>query len=193
MKFNPETHKRNTIRLKEYDYSQAGFYFVTICTKDRENIFGAIENNEMLSNEFGIVINQIINELSTRFKNIIIDKCVIMPNHVHLILQIIDDDNKHHNVGVELALPNNANNFNKTIKEKYKGRASSAPTIPKIVQAFKSISTIEINRIKNLSGLLVWQRNYYEHILRNENELFETRKYIEQNPLKWSLDENNVM
>ncbi|MCX6146828.1 MAG: hypothetical protein NTW25_06195 [Candidatus Kapabacteria bacterium] len=103
MEYNPEIHKRSTIRLKEYDYSQAGFYFITICTKDRENIFGAIENNEMLLNEFGIVINQIINELSNRFKNIIIDKYVIMPNHVHLIIQISKEDNT--NVGAIHELP----------------------------------------------------------------------------------------
>jgi REP element-mobilizing transposase RayT len=102
-----------------------------------------------------------------------------MPNHLHTIIII----NETQNVGVELALPK---------EDAYKGRASSAPTNPtlgRIIQVFKSISTIEINRFRGVSGIPVWQRNYYEHIIRNDKELYEVRKYIEINPLNWENDE----
>ncbi len=180
MKYNPEKHKRKSIRLKNYDYSKAGMYFITICAFNRENIFGLVENEKCILNEYGKIVNNIINELPIRFKNIIIDCYVIMPNHLHLIIKII---NNEENVGVELALLKN-------IDSNDEGRASSAPTnISSIIQVLKSLSTIEINKSRQSLGLKVWQRNYYEHIIRNENELQGTRLYIEYNPLNWELDE----
>ena len=168
MKYNPEIHHRKSIRLKGYDYSQEGYYFVTICSNDRVQLFGEIDNGKMFKNEIGNLAFKNFFDLPNRFKNIEIDANIFMPNHLHAIIII--------------------NNPQPVFE---KGRASSAPTIGRIVQVFKSVSTIEINRFRNLSGISVWQRNYYEHIIRNEKELYAIRKYIENNPLNWNDDEYN--
>jgi len=180
MKYNPEIHHRKSIRLKEYDYSQAGYYFVTICTHRREHLFGQVNDGNMVINEIGNLVVKNLLDLPDRFKNMEIDANIIMPNHLHAIIILKEQKN----VGLELALPKEEDNN----KPKIQDRASSAPTIPKIVQVFKSLSTIEINKKRNISGVMVWQRNYYEHIIRNDKELFEIRKYIEYNPLNWKDD-----
>jgi putative transposase len=181
MKYNSEIHHRKSIRLKEYDYSQTGYYFVTVCVKDRLQLFGKIDNKKMITNEIGNLAAKILFDLPNRFKNIEIDEFILMPNHLHTIIII----NEYPTVGVELALPKDDSDKNDNETD----RASSVPTLGRIIQVFKSISTIEINRLRDGSGLPVWQRNYYEHIIRNEKELYEIRKYIENNPLNWNDDE----
>ena len=88
MKYNPETHNRKSIRLKHYDYSQAGYYFVTICAKVRLQLFGKIENEKMLTNEIGNLTINILFDLPNRFKNVEIDYSILMPNHLHTIIII---------------------------------------------------------------------------------------------------------
>jgi REP element-mobilizing transposase RayT len=122
-------------------------------------------------------------DLPNRFKNIEVDAYVLMPNHLHTIIIL----NGCKTVGVELALPKDDADKNDNETD----RASSVLTLWLIIQVFKSISKIEINRLRDGSGLPVWQRNYYEHIIRNEKELYELRKYIDYNPLNWNDDEYN--
>jgi REP element-mobilizing transposase RayT len=162
--------RRRSMRLRGYDYSLPGYYFITVCTKDRRSTFGEIVKGEMLTNEAGRIAVQVWEELPSRFSCMQLDEMVVMPNHMHGIIAI---------VGAGLALPND------------RGAASSAPTLPDIVRAFKSISSIRINRLLSRSGRPLWQRNYFEHIIRDEDSLARIRHYIQINPKGWKFDREN--
>lgn len=177
MTYNPDVHHRKSIRLKDYDYSQNGMYFITICTKNRENIFwnlnknndcrgGACSAQKPDLNYLGKIVQKEWLGLTQRFQNVQLGEYIIMPNHFHGIL-ILEDF-------VDL------------------GGASPAPTIGNIISAFKSISTISCNKIDNIKGRIIWQRNYYEHIIRNENELYKIIEYIKNNPYNWENDPNYI-
>jgi len=146
---------------------------VTICTKDREELFGEIKNGEMVLNELGKIVFKNLKNIPYYFENINLDKFIVMPNHVHLILEI----NKNI-VGAihELPLQKRRNML-----------------IPKIIGKFKMLSAKEINILANNSGNPLWQRNYYDHIIRNEIELNKIREYILENPKNWERDRNNIV
>ena len=172
--YNPDLHHRRSIRLKDYDYSQAGAYFVTICTHDKECLFGDIVCGEMQLNTYGQVAqNEWIKTTDIR-PNVKLDYYIVMPNHFHGILTI----NERIGRGVLQYAP--TNNILR----------SPSQTIGAIVRGFKSAVTKSINVIRNTSGVPIWQRNYYEHIIRNETELNKIREYIINNPLNWESDEN---
>jgi putative transposase len=205
-------HDRRSLRLNGYDYAQASAYFVTICTQNRVCLLGDLVDGEMRLNDAGSEVQVVWNELPRRFAHLELDAFMVMPNHVHGIIMIHgrgescirpDDcqqpDSGDHKdrpygtghahgivtligpgsvVGAGLALPAG------------KGAASSAPTLGDVVRAFKSLSAIRVNRLIMRSGPL-WQRNYYERIIRNERELDKIREYIATNPLKWALDREN--
>ena len=175
MKYNPEIHHRKSIRLKEYDYSQAGYYFVTICAQNKEHLFGKINDGVMILNEFGEIVNNYIQDIPTHFPNSYFDYYCIMPNHIHLII-IIDD----HSRDTACRVPTEAFGF------------PVSGSLPTIIRSLKSAITKRINEIRNNLRSSVWQRNYYEHIIRNDKELYEIRNYIENNPLNWSEDEYNI-
>lgn len=160
--------------MKDYDYSQAGAYFVTICALNKKCIFGDVENAEIRLNEYGQVVrNEWLNTENIR-SNVELDAFIVMPNHVHGILVIVDDCR-----GVLQYAPT----------KKY-GFSSPSQTLGSIIRGLKSSVTKIINQIRNTHGVPVWQRNYYEHIIRNEKELDKIREYIANNPLNWETDEN---
>lgn len=189
--FNPKIHHRRSIRLKEYDYSQAGLYFVTICTQNREELFGSIENNKMILNDAGEMVDRIYNEL-INYHNMIIDKYVIMPNHFHGIIGI--------HVGAEsISAQHNRMIYNKNMKlidnDNKWADMESAPTmnngLSDIIQTFKRYTTIEYIKMVKQNILppfkkQIWQRNYYEHIIRNYASFKRITEYILTNPEKWS-------
>ncbi len=200
MKYNQKKHKRRSIRLKGYDYSRAGLYFITICCKHRACLFGKIVmgNNhlpEMILNDAGKMVEKEWLKLPRRFNNIKLHDFVVMPNHFHAILEI---------VGATLVVVQNGfvtpNGMfvskgmiaqNRPPKERATTRV--APTIGGIVGAFESIVTVQyIRGVKQLgwkpfNGKL-WQRNYYEHIIRNKISYQRIAKYIRDNPRKWHAD-----
>jgi REP element-mobilizing transposase RayT len=171
MNYNPEKHHRRSIRLKDYDYSQSGAYFVTICSWSRECLFGEIIDGNMQLEEFGQIIQENWIWLSHQYKYVHLDEWSVMPNHLHGII-VINDDGR----GGSRTAPTNI------IKRKSLGR---------LIGAFKTVSTKQINLIRNTPGEPVWQRNYYERIIRNEDELNHIREYIINNPSQWAEDENN--
>jgi len=174
MIFNPEIHRRRSIRMKDYDYSQAGAYFVTICTWNKKCIFGEVENAEIRMNECGQVVrNEWLHTENIR-SNVELDAFIVMPNHVHGILIIVDDGR-----GVL-----------QYASTKKHGFSSPSQTLGSIIRGLKSSVTKIINQIRNSHGVPVWQRNYYEHVVRNEPELNKIREYIINNPLNWKTDEN---
>lgn len=175
---------RKNIRLAGYDYASSGAYFVTICTKNREDLFGEIKNGEMVLNAIGKIVNKWWKKLPTKFENIRIDECCIMPNHFHGIVWTVGVDPCVDPVPV-------CDDTNRETGTLGQG-GHTGPPLPRIVQWFKSMSTNEYFRYKNQDNLsygsVLWQRNYYERIIRNDTELSTVRKYIAENPLKWELD-----
>lgn len=174
MKYNPNKHHRRSIRLKGYDYSQSGLYFITICVKNNACLFGEIANGVMMLNDAGKMVEIEWPKLLDRFKNIELHEYVVMPNHFHAILEI---------VGATLVA---AQNEDETVKK----------TVGDMVGAFQSIVTVEyIRGVKNndwqpFDGKL-WHRNYWEHIIRNEQSHQTISEYIINNPLKWDGDKFN--
>lgn len=175
MKYNPEEHHRRSIRLKEYDYSEPNWYYVTICTYHHKNLFGEIKNSKMVLSSFGKIVNEEWLRTKELRKNIDLDEYVIMPNHFHAILIIERRDTAR-------CVPT-------TVNENRKFGEMQAGSLSAMVRSFKSAVTKGINELQNTSREPTWQKGFYEHIIRNEQDLYHIRKYIEQNPLKWELDE----
>jgi putative transposase len=168
MNYNPEFHHRRSIRLKGYNYSTAGAYFITICTHEREQLFGDILDRTMVLNKLGHIAQLHWEKLARHHPNLIVDRSVVMPNHLHGIL-ILDLSILH-----ERGYPN-----------------EDIKSISEIIGSFKTFSAREINKIRKLKGVPVWQRNYYERIIRSETELDYVRQYIVNNPINWQTDINN--
>jgi REP element-mobilizing transposase RayT len=183
MTFNPQKHHRRSIRLKGYDYTQPGAYFVTLVTHDRECLFGEIVDGEMRLNEAGRMAEWTWFDLPNHIDNIELDAFVVMPNHVHGIIIIREPVG----AGSEPAPTEPA--------------PTSAPTapppanrnhgLPEIVRQFKTFSARRINALRNITGRPVWQRNYYEHIIRDEKSLKRIREYIAANPQQWANDDEH--
>jgi len=172
MQFNPEKNHRRSIRLKNYDYASAGAYFVTICTHEKACLLGDIVNGQIQLSVYGRVIEFEWLKTAELRNNIVLDVFVIMPNHVHGMIIITRR-------GVLRYVPTQSE------------FRSSSQAIGAIVRGFKSAVTKRINDIRHMLGAPIWQRNYYEHIIRNERELNKIREYIINNPLQWELDKEN--
>jgi len=180
-KYDQEKYHRRSIRLKGYDYSQAGAYYVTMCTQNRECLFGEIVNGKMRLNEYGQIVQQCWMEIPQHYQNVQLDEYVVMPNHVHGIIIINESDIS--TVGAIHELP-----LRHELPHSREQRRNML--LPKIIGRFKMNVAKPINRIRQTPGISVWQRNYYEHIIRNENELNRIRHYIINNPLHWKTDDN---
>ncbi|MFQ5779284.1 MAG: transposase [Nitrospiria bacterium] len=174
---NTPQQNRRSIRLKGYDYRQAGAYFVTVSTQNRECLFGDIADGEMVLNDAGRMVETVWEETPKLRPNIALDEFVVMPNHVHGIVTIIETCR-----GVLQYAPTQSNT------PKFR---SPTQTIGAIIRGFKSAATKRINEMRHTPGAKLWQRNYYEHIIRNKNELNRIREYIINNPMKWELDSEN--
>ena len=170
--------KRHSIRLQKYDYLQSGYYFVTICAQNRQQIFGTIINNQMTLNDGGNMIDFWWQEMFKKYKNISIDEYIIMPNHIHGIINI---------VGAGSPRPKSPRPDNNKII----GRGNRAPTIGNIIAYFKYQTTKQINEPQNTPGKKIWQRNYHDHIIRNDKSLNNIRNYIINNPATWQFDVEN--
>lgn len=183
MKSDPDYHQRKNIRLKGYDYSQIGMYYITICCQDRICLFGEIASGKLISNDAGIMIEREWLKLPDQFPNIVLHEFVVMPNHFHGILQI--------DVGAPLVVAQN-NEDNIQIGQP-QGIAPTNKTVGDMVGAFKSISTVEyIRGVEHLNwqrfnGKL-WHRNYHEHIIRDELSYRRISNYIRNNPANWEND-----
>jgi len=162
----PDRHQRHSIRLLEHDYSQPGAYFVTVCTLNRVEMFGDVVDNEMVLNGYGRIVGECWRWLSAQYPYVRLDEWVVMPNHLHGVLILGE-------TGVQ---------------------TSSEPagkSLGRLVGAFKTISTKRINEARCKVGGLVWQRDFYDHILRGEQDLNRIREYIAGNPHRWAEDEEN--
>ncbi len=162
------------LRLENYDYSESGAYFITICTKNRECIFGEVKDGIVELSPFGKIAQEFWFEIPERFNRVQLDKLAVMPNHIHVILM----------VGAihELPLPHSILLLRKERRKML---------ISKIIGFYKMNTAKKINRLRNTEGVSVYQRNYYDRIIRNDDELNRVREYIIMNPLKWEFDKEN--
>ena len=217
MYLNFDKQGRRSIRLKGWDYRSPGWYFVTVCTQNRECLFGDIKNGAMQINPAGKIIEKEWQDLASRFDFMELDEYIIMPNHIHAILEIIGR-------GESCIRPASGNHHSEScIRPEHRlrfigfGRSQGSPlqskfpdpsedhgrpngtetkSLGRIIQTFKSKTThhyIQALNDFNLKpfNIRLWQRNYYEHIIRNETELNQIRQYIYNNPAAWSQDEEN--
>ena len=178
-------HHRRSIRLPGYDYSQPGAYFITLVTKNREELFGDVVNGQMLLNDIGKCAAVVYKTLLKHFP-IRIESNIIMPNHLHgiLILPRMGE-----------ASVSTISDFIFDVVPDASPRQPIGTTpgsLGAIVQNYKSISTRRINNLRRTPGEQVWQRNYYEHIIRGEEELQQISEYIIDNPQKWAEDQENT-
>ncbi len=179
-RYDPDKHHRRSIRLHGYDYTRAGAYFVTICTQHHECRFGEIHDGQMTLNEMGQMVQSTWEELPHYYPSVQIDAFVVMPNHIHGIIVL---------TGVG-ATPRGCPDRLGQAQE------PTGISLSDVVHRFKSLTTaryrqaVAQHRWPPFPGRL-WQRNYYEHIIRNEDEWNEIRAYISENPLRWELDENH--
>lgn len=186
-KYNPDIHHRRTVRLKGYDYSLSGLYFITICTHNRQHLFGeisvgagskpalddkssqisnSVEDASILINEYGKIVENIWKDLINHSCGIVLHEFVIMPNHIHGIIEINNNTDLRKRAGLE-----------------------PAPTkLSEEIRQLKTFSAKQINRLRDTPGIPVWQRDYYEHIIRDEQSYYLISEYIENNPMDWSSD-----
>ncbi len=246
MRFDPERHRRRSMRLKGYDYSQAGAYFVTICTQGRACLFGEVVDGEMRLNDAGRMVVAEWERLPALFPNVVLDAFVVMPNHIHGIVILTDpaddatdgataigatisgattggaatggattggattrvapttagDDATPVGAGLVPALSTMARDDATPVgaglvpAPSTPALSTPAPTLGDVIGAFKSRVTVEYTRgVKTLGWTpfdkRLWQRNYYEHIIRNEEALNRIRRYIVENPIRWAFDREN--
>jgi REP element-mobilizing transposase RayT len=181
-KFNKQNGRKN-MRLLGYDYSRAGLYFLTPVIQNRAHLFGYIENGEMILNDAGRMVETEWLKIPERFSNVVLYEYVVMPNHFHCIIEIVEPVGA--TVGVDPTM--------ETHIGRPQGHAPTSKTVGNIIGAFQSIATVEYIRGVKQYGWQrfdrkLWQRNFYDHIIRNEMSYLTISEYIINNPAKWNDD-----
>lgn len=194
MAYNPDKHHRRSIRLRGYDYSQPGAYFITICTHDRDCLFGDVIDGVMELTPYGRIVSDEWHRTEMVRPNVVLDAFVVMPNHVHGIIGIVESNDERGDVS-----------HRGDVSQRRRGTPAVCPypgpeprtfggaiagSLSTIMRQYKSIVTKRINPHRGTPGVSVWQRGYYEHIIRNEHALNRIRRYIIENPLHWPNDRN---
>jgi len=209
MSYDPTRHHRRSIRLRNYDYSSAGAYFVSILVKQRECLLGEVVDGEIRLSEIGEIAEAIWERLPERYPGVELDEFVVMPNHVHgiIVITVEAEGAISQTVGaygrvssgeVVRAVhepPLRAPPLRSPVREL--SRSTAPPTaqerrrmlLPKIIGYFKMNTAKRANLLRALPGVPFWQRDYYEHVIRDPAELERIRDYVAHNPLKWELDQ----
>ncbi len=175
MPYDARFHHRRSVRLPEYDYSSPGSYYVTVCTHDTFHLFGRILNGQMRRSARGEIAHREWFRFAELRQDVTLDAFIVMPNHVHGIIVI------RRGIPPTRDAP--------TVERLGKLVAGSLPIL---VRAYKSAVTKRVNEFANTLASPVWQRNYYEHVIRDEEELNRIREYIMTNPLRWGSDRYNT-
>ncbi len=177
MTYHSKKHHRRSIRLPGYDYTQPGAYFVTICSYQKQHWFGEVVNGEMRCNQLGKIVDTFWQAIPRRFSHIQLDDFVVMPNHLHGILIITNQENHGQS---SYTTYTTTEQFSKPVPG----------SIPTVIRSFKSAVSKRINLLRRTKEPSIWQRNYYESITRIEMNLHGVRQYIANNPQHWAEDEN---
>ena len=170
--------RRKSLRLSGYNYARAGAYFVTICANARKNLFGTIVKDEMHLNETGCMIDTCWQELASYYPEVKLDYFTVMPNHIHGIIFIVGAGSPR----PEMPL---------TPLDGETPPLPRYPNLSKIIGYFKYQSTKQVNKAYQTPGTKLWQRGFYDHVIRDEDSLNRIRAYIETNPLRCHLDREN--
>jgi putative transposase len=186
----PGRHQRRSVRLKDYDYASPGAYFVTLCTWRRELLFGSIVDGVMDLSDIGKIVAEEWQKTAVIREEIRLDEWAVMPNHMHAVVWIArlsakNDDGHENNVAMNNDAADNVGAHGRApLRRKPRSLGS-------LVAGFKSAATTRSNTLRVSPGVAIWQRGFYEHVVRNERELAAIRQYIRDNPLKWALDRDN--
>ena len=164
--------RRRSIRLPGFDYSQPGAYFITVCTRNRACILGDVTEGKLRLSAAGRLVQAVWEELPQHYTHVHLDAWTVMPNHVHGIAILESDSVDHVGAGLKPA-------------------PTTRHGLPEIVRAFKTFSARRINAVQETIGTALWQRNYYEHVIRDEGALNRIRQYITDNPARWHEDPEN--
>ena len=186
-------YNRRSIRLKHYDYSRAGCYFVTICTQGREHLFGEIVDCKMVLNDAGEMIHALWYEITNDFSNIYLHEFVIMPNHIHGIIEIVDNVGADSISALQLDGICTHDLDNNDVKHHWADMESAPTSLGDIMQSFKRHTTIKyIKMVKNGTcppfNKRIWQRNYHEHVVRDDVDYERVATYTINNPMTWDKD-----
>lgn len=175
---------RRSIRLRDYDYAANGAYFVTLCTHEKTCRFGAVVDGEMQLNESGEMVRDEWLRTAEVRPQVVLDAFVIMPNHLHSIIMI------DHPVGAtrRVARSTPGDGDNRATHRVAPTPGPATGSLGAIIGQFKAAVTRRVNAANGVNGPL-WQRNYYEHVIRNDADLEAIRDYIEANPARWAEDE----
>ena len=191
--YNSKKYHRRTIRLNNYDYASKGAYFITICTCQKENIFGDVVGGKIVLNDIGMIVDRYWNKIQNYFLNVETDEYIIMPNHVHGIIFILNE--LKNTTRAQQPLPTRGCHAptddarNGTHGRKFGDMEPGS--ISSIICTLKSLTTRTVNKQMRIKGGTIWQRNYFERIIRNKNELNKIRLYIVNNPVNWEMDKEN--
>lgn len=173
-KYDPQIHKRRSIRLPHHNYAGTSSYFITICSHQRQCLFGEVEGERTRLNHLGYVAQKCWKNIPEHFPHVTIDEFVLMPNHLHGILHFCSDTEAKE----------------KRIQPAF-AQGRQAKTLGSVIASYKAAVAKQIRQTCNSPHLKVWQRNYYEKIVRDQTSLYAFRTYIQQNPLQWYLDADN--
>lgn len=199
MTYNPNLHNRYSIRLQGYDYTQPGAYFLTINTHNKVHNLGQIINGTVQLFGAGIIAQELWLKTPRHFNNVILGEFVIMPNHMHAIVVIADGNKSQRSKGEALghsvsetneaqniaAFGNETRIFSPNASPNQHPHGTVPNSISAIIQNFKSVSTRKINKELGTPGANIWQRNFYEHIIRDEEDYDRIVEYIRDNPKRW--------
>jgi len=188
MKYDPKIHHRRSIRLPHWEYSWGWWYYVTIAVKDGRCDFGRVDNDVVVLSTLGAAADDCWKQIPQHHAGVELDDYVIMPNHVHGILNLNDDVRR----GVQVNVQTDANKLNVPLKVKNEAMAALSPkkgSLPVILRTFKAAVTRWAR--ENHHERFGWQERFHDHIIRNDADLRRIREYIQTNSLKWALDEEN--
>ena len=172
MPYHPDAHHRRSIRLQGYDYRHSGAYFVTICTHGRECMLGEVIEGKMRLNETGRIVAGAWDWLAAQYSHVSLDASIIMPNHLHGIIILREDAEGRPQVGGSRTAP-------------------TKKSLGRLIAAFKTVSSKAVHALPEPVGTPLWQRNFFEHIIRSAKELHRIRAYIAGNPARWIEDPEN--
>jgi len=173
-KYDPRFHHRRSVRLRKYDYARPGAYFLTICTLERRCTIATIDTQTTVLTDAGKIVVDLWNDLPRRFAGAVLDVFVVMPNHIHGIIAL---DGVRSNGALGIVLGTGVTTPQSTLER---------PAIGDVVRIFKAASSRRIRQTGDDS--FAWQRNYYEHAIRDETDLTAIREYIVTNPARWTQD-----
>ena len=177
MKKFQNKYPTESTRLEDWDYSNPGMYFVTICSKNMVSWFGEVLDGETVLNEMGGIANKCWIEIPNHFENVKMDEYIIMPNHVHGIVELLGD----HTVGRDVAC-------NVSTSDRMSHISPKPGSLSAIIRSYKSAITRIIRKYHNPK--FAWQPHFWDHVIRNENSLERIQNYIQNNPVNWNQNQN---